>query len=355
MITLITGTPGTGKTAYCVNELLELLKLDQARPLFVHGIPELKLTHEQIYCRSRLCDICTKEKHPDDAIYVEDWHTWAPDAAILVLDEVQRIWRPRASSAAVPDSVAELEYHRHRGLDFFMMTQGPHLTDSNVRRLVGRHVHLVAKWAGRFQYEWPECQSDTSTKGDAVKRPYKLPKRVFDLYHSSTVHTKQDKAKPLAVYVLAVAIFAVMGLSYLAYSRIHAQMTTTPENTTASTKFAPPADAPVTQPVTAPIKSIQNLEHFNPTPDFSPRSPGRIESAPAYDGGYTVKPAPVLVAGVIKPDGSCTLIARGGHRYPTTPEYCRAYVKGDVDYPYRAIRSEPQHRPQPMRVNRDDG
>lgn len=64
MITLITGTPGTGKTAFVLAELLELRKKEPTRLVYVHGIKDLKslkqggIAHESVYCKSQLCDIC---------------------------------------------------------------------------------------------------------------------------------------------------------------------------------------------------------------------------------------------------------------------------------------------------------
>jgi zona occludens toxin len=333
MITLVTGAPGTGKTAFAVSQLLELPK---DRPLFVHGVPDLKIPHESVYCKSRLCDICTQSPHPQDALYVEEWNLWAPDAAILVLDEVQRIWRPRASSVAPPDSVQELEYHRHRGLDFIMMTQGPHLMDSNVRRLVGRHIHIVAKWAGRFSYEWPECKADPQTVGDAVKRPYRLPKQVFDLYHSATVHTKHDLRKPLALYALGFAILAVALIGYRVSKRI-SEVTNPAQVQPLDNQAIKPEPSPKPEPAPVPV-TYNPIPAFNPTPDFTPRSPGRIESAPAYDGTYTIKPAPILTAAVYnKATGKCTAFARGGRRYPTTQAFCIAFAKGEADNLYKSL------------------
>ncbi len=325
MITLITGTPGTGKTAYVVSEILNL---DGTRPVYIHAIPDLKLPHTQIYCRSTLCEPCQSALKPDDAPFVETWPEWAPQGAILVLDEVQRVWRPRGPSAAVPESVAGLETHRHKGLDFFLISQGPHLFDGNVSRLVGRHVHLVAKWAGRYAYEWPECHRDTGSVTGAVKRNYKLPAKVFDLYTSATLHTKQEKKKPLAFYLIFPVIIISVLLSWRVYVRIQKAMHPEPLPLPADTKPTIPTGQ--TSPVPAQNASTST---FNPTPNFQPRSPGRIESAPAYDGTYAVKEAPLLVAGVY--DGTiCKLIAKGGRRYPATQEFCIAYVKGDVDYQF---------------------
>ena len=55
MITLITGTPGAGKTAWTVQELT---RLPSQRKIYIHGVPELKIAHEPIFCISELCEHC---------------------------------------------------------------------------------------------------------------------------------------------------------------------------------------------------------------------------------------------------------------------------------------------------------
>jgi zona occludens toxin len=223
MITLITGGPGTGKTAWLIDQLLDLRKNEPNRDFYIHGIRNLRgLSHEQIFCRSQLCDICRVQ---DDHIkilqapkFVEDWDKWKSSGDLIVVDEVQRIWKPRTGSALKPTSVSGLETHRHYGVDFWIISQGPNLFDVAVRSLVGRHVHLVGRWSGRKQYEWPECKQDISSRSDAVTRPYKLPKRVYAMYDSAEVHTSQDKRKPLAFYgavglaVLASFLIVFVGL-----------------------------------------------------------------------------------------------------------------------------------------------
>ena len=76
------------------------------RPLFVDGIPDLKIEH---FSLPENCDMTT-------------WHEWVPTGAILVIDECQRIFRPRSAGSKVPEFVAQLETHRHKGIDFFLMT-----------------------------------------------------------------------------------------------------------------------------------------------------------------------------------------------------------------------------------------
>ena len=83
MITLITGTPGSGKTAYALDMMIRLQKLDNSRPLFVHGIPDLKLPHQIVVCESSTCDYCTTLINRDDYPHALHWHEWAPQGAIF--------------------------------------------------------------------------------------------------------------------------------------------------------------------------------------------------------------------------------------------------------------------------------
>lgn len=56
MINLITGVPGSGKSAYALTLMLK--EIEQGRPLFVHGIPNLKIPHTMVVCGSLTCEVC---------------------------------------------------------------------------------------------------------------------------------------------------------------------------------------------------------------------------------------------------------------------------------------------------------
>lgn len=231
MITLITGTPGSGKTAYALDMMLRLQKLDNSRKLFIHGIPELKVPHEIVVCDSKTCDYCTTLVDRDSYLQAKDWHKWAEQGSIFFFDEVQNIHRPRHGSAAVPDCVATYEVHRHRGLDFFMITQNPALIDANVRALVSRHIHLTATWARRVQHEWAQCKTDLSaTTDESIKSNYVLPKDVFKLYKSASLHTSVSRKKPWVLYALPVLILVVFSLIYSFQARVKDAAKPTPAN-----------------------------------------------------------------------------------------------------------------------------
>lgn len=191
MITLFTGVPGSGKTASLVDLLRTVVG---TRPLYVFGLDELKIPHEKL--------------DPTK------WHEQVPDGSIVVIDEVQDVWRPTGPGQKVSLDIQKLETHRHRGIDFFLTTQGPKLVHSNVRDLVGRHVHIRdVGYLGRWWYEWPECSTAISWRTAPIKKKYKLPKAAFDLYKSSSMHIKPIRSFPMMLVVLVGAIVVGIGLA----------------------------------------------------------------------------------------------------------------------------------------------
>jgi zona occludens toxin len=217
VITLITGTPGAGKTAYAVSELEKLLK-STPRPVYVMGIPELTLDHNPA---NEVAEWTRRERVPEDPTLEEAYFTF-PDGSLVIVDEAQKVYRPRGTSAKVPDHVSAFERHRHLGLDFWLITQNPALLDLNVRKLVGKHIHLRASWSGRQLYEWPECSNveSRSVRALAASRSYRLPKRVFGLYKSASLHVEHKRRVPVQVYVLAVVLAVAAVIGWYVFGRL---------------------------------------------------------------------------------------------------------------------------------------
>jgi zona occludens toxin len=348
MITLITGTPGAGKTAWTVQELT---RLPAQRKIYVHGIPQLKIAHEPIYCTSNLCEHCQSltqvhfndagegeyiellEKPGEPVPLVEQWPEWATDGSLIVVDEVQRIWRPSASSK-LPDEIAALETHRHHGLDFWLISQGPHLFHSNVRLLIGKHIHLVSKWNGRSEYEWPECRQNVTSRGDAVVRPYQLPKKIFHLYKSSSLHVKQTHRKPLAFYGFIVSVLLLCLVCYFGYKRVTAHMQPEQAGADVPAPAAPAAGAGAAVPAKDHIISPKSLgDGF---PDLTPKKWDVPESAPAYAALLRVKDVPRLIGCVNTPETGCKCYGRQATPYPATTAFCESFIKGEHFNPYRS-------------------
>lgn len=208
MITLITGSPGSGKTLYCVDKILQPLvgasvqstneegeSVSYDRTIFTN-IPRLLLDHELI-----------------DAEWLQNLHLNKVTGCVVVFDEVQRVWPNRPSMSRKPDAVEYLETHRHDGIDIVLMTQNPLLLDPAVRALVGRHLHIrrLGGFGAAVVYEWDSCSNALNYRAAFTKTPYKYNRSVFKLYHSADVHTKQTRKVPFVAWVL---IGGVAGAAY---------------------------------------------------------------------------------------------------------------------------------------------
>ncbi|OAI19974.1 hypothetical protein A1355_03230 [Methylomonas koyamae] len=75
---------------------------------------------------------------------------------------------------------------------------------------------------------WPSL----SNKTDAVKSGYKLPKHVFELYKSASLHTKQERKLPVQVYILAACLVGLV-LVGMRFKARYDQITSPVENVVA--------------------------------------------------------------------------------------------------------------------------
>lgn len=335
MITVVTGVPGAGKTAYTVAQLIEELK-KRPRPLFALGVTGLKLDHE--VCPE--ISAWTEAKPlPEDPSVIEHEFVF-PDGALIVVDEAQKILRPRASGAKVPPYVQAFEKHRHKGLDFWLITQNPALMDQNVRRLVGRHIHLRSAWNGRTLYEWAECANpeSASDRASAVTRSYRLPRHVFDQYTSASVHVAQPRRLPRALLVLVLALLVGSVLAYRLGSDIYAQASgqaSSPSSVAGSPSVvvaagqaavAPVSSAPVNEPAGASLE------------DFRPRILARPETAPLYDELRKPKVMPRVAGCIASRTGCKCYTQQAGNAF--VPEHiCRAWA---VEPPFNPWQAPPE-------------
>lgn len=220
MIYLITGVPGSGKTLYAVSTLVQKLAAEKLvkggktieRRVCVDGIPDLVIPHEKMDPGIESEDGVTRLPGEGNGIW--NWPDWCMPGDVIVVDEVQRWWRPRAMGSKPSRDVKALETHRHMGVDFVIITQNPMLLDQNVRRLIGRHQHIRRLFGMQraIIYDWDSCSMDVSRVKSATTSFFNYPKSAYALYKSAELHTKPKQKLPiwLAVPVLAVAgMFAV--------------------------------------------------------------------------------------------------------------------------------------------------
>jgi zona occludens toxin len=203
MITLITGTPGSGKTLYAVWLLAQEVK--RGRRIVVDGIKNLAIDHELV-----------------DEPWIRDWYERCHANDIIVVDEVQRIWPPVSVSVKPTPDIEKLHVHRHKGVDFIIITQHPQRLNKTIRDLVGRHVH-VRRLFGLKQamvYEWDHCHNPNAGFRDAVKTRWGYPRKVFDMYTSAEVHTKQKAVIPKALFILPIALVVAIWLGWKGFKSV---------------------------------------------------------------------------------------------------------------------------------------
>lgn len=322
MITLFTGMPGAGKTAAMIDLLRQLAK---DRPVFVHFDPSERLRPEQKLLHETL-------QLPHQPVLASNWHNEVPDGGILVIDEAQGCWRPRGPAAKVPEAIAALETHRHSGVDIFITTQAPRLIDSNVRGLVGRHVHIRdTGWLGRWWYEWPETNEGVAWKSCPVKKRYTLPKQVFDLYTSANEHHKPVRATPKTVFLVAFLLLCLGALIWMLVRSISSH--TAP----AKPDQAPPANtAPAIQPGTqARTHGPDAAPLADERVDFIPRLSDRPWTAPAYDHLRKVVRLPVIT-GAICINTACTCYNGREKLMDVASEQCHQWARDRPFNPYVA-------------------
>ena len=260
MITIITGVPGMGKTALMVSMLIEEEKKGD-RPLYVMGVDNLLIDHQKL----PTIDEWTYSKADKDDPSLELFYFTFPPNSILIIDEAQKIYRPRSSSSKVPPIVSALETHRHTGIDIWLLTQKPSLLDSNVRDLCGRHMHIRNSILGRKIYEWPEYNSITETNlKSAASRFFKPPKRAFSMYKSSELHTKQPRRIHNAFIVLSFLIPLLFYQFYNLYSKFDSKINQTDKSLIGSLDRITPDNKPLFTDVNLSIKNNDlKINDFN--------------------------------------------------------------------------------------------
>lgn len=213
MINLVTGLPGSGKTLWTLKTVVDYVEKENkaleaqgkpARQVYYHGIPELTLTG------------WTLMDSP------EDWIT-LPSHSIIVIDECQSTFRPRAASVKPPPYIADFETHRHKGLDFFLMTQHPMLIDGNIRRLAGKHYHVVRFYGFQkstiheFQQVRENCDKNLK---NSISTHFVYPKEVFNWYKSADAHTVKKRVPMRLIMIVLMPILAVV-LAYFAVQSLY--------------------------------------------------------------------------------------------------------------------------------------
>lgn len=322
MITLITGGPGLGKTALVVKDILTIYS---GRTIFTN-IKGLVLDH------SPLPHIDEWTREVFNAQGTSEFCYNFPPGSVVIIDECQQFFRPRASGSKVPPIIQAFETHRHEGVDFVLMTQGTNLIDFNLKPLIkgGKHIHLRTTWLGRYKHESSEIidYDNKSALGLTAKRKYKLPKEVFGLYKSAELHTVPPKVKlPIQVYIIIGLLILGGLLTWRFGSKIESTVNPVKESEASQRWAAQPTGAGALS-VPVPAKLVEAL---TPTDPHNPRS------APIYASVQSAVYPPEIVA-CIASRSKCVCYTQQNTRIYVPEDQCRQRVSAEFYDPYQAPR-----------------
>lgn len=251
MITLITGTPGAGKTLYAVRMLVEeILKDGSDRPVFAN-INGLNIDNPRVTVLD-----------PDGDLPLK-W-TEYPDGAIFIFDEVQRQYPPRNGASKVPAYLQALETHRHRNVDLVFITQYPTLLDRHIMPLVGRHIHLYSPFRGSVvrTYEWSSVNMDpnpSQTMANTDAKIFKYPRSLYGVYTSAVEHNKKLHIPRKLLLFPALALLMLVGSGYMLLrpggllNRDEAQLSPSPEPVDAKDRKVPGLGITASLPCAVPV------------------------------------------------------------------------------------------------------
>ena len=320
MIYLITGVPGSGKSLYAISTLVQKLSSQKIknkdgtetnRRLCVDGVTDLILPHELMAPPIELPDGSYK---PGEGNGVWNWHEWCQPGDVIFIDEVQRHWRPRGMGTKPPPEIAQLETHRHKGVDFVIVTQNPMLIDQNVRRLVGGHKHVRRLFGMKRAaiYDWDGCSVDVHRTKSASMSMWSYPKSAYALYKSSELHTKQKHKIPVWLALPVLALIGGIAVAPTAFSTMRGAMTG--KGVTREVSQKPPETLPV-KPPAAPENS-----QVATTDSMQKNAPGATENSAEPD---RLHPGAIEhFAGCAKYAGTCKCFTSRGDKVETKADMC---------------------------------
>jgi zona occludens toxin (predicted ATPase) len=211
MLTLVTGKPGTGKTQYVIARFILEERKDNPNRRIYTNIKGLKLDKLQALTGGELVGPA-----PDD------WRE-LPDGSLVIYDEAQQEHLFPATGrpgAPTDERLLRFDTHRHRGFDIVLVTQEASLIHHWARKFVGRFISLERHDGIEATHvsEWEEVvdPSDYHAKQRADKSTRAMDRRIWDVYHSATVHTHKFKvpagAKMAIRFILFIAVVLALVL-----------------------------------------------------------------------------------------------------------------------------------------------
>ncbi len=333
-IVFITGTPGAGKSYYAVKRIVEDLKKDTN--LVVSNIDGLDRAKLSFYLGKEVNNLWTLDEFLATALSFCNLHYDGnyrnAFLTVLNVDYWKRFILPKLFGElgyrkvlfyldefqSIIDEDTELtqlqkfffDYHRHLGLDFYIITQSIQRMNKAIRNLVEIELRLINL---RIFGISNMVVLKTIIGGVPVKKTIiKYDPKIFALYRSALVeHMKGVKGKPPVMLFVAIAgaLFAIVQLG--SYVKTHGGIIPKPNisqsqenevknekrpsffgssSSSVSSGFSPPSSVSGSSPSYSYSSSSPSVSSGVPSsPSFSSSSPSLPSPSPSSGGyGYIV-------------------------------------------------------------------
>lgn len=214
MITIVTGSPGSGKSYYMVSTLVKRYfdydsKFDKYTIKQLNGKPYTIITNiENLQLPHISLDHVLMETGLQaNQFFTVDYQKKVMlkyDNVVYIVDECQRYFDDSINK--ITDCKYFFEYHRHLGMDIFLMAQSYHRINKAIQGLEEFHIHAAKRMIsvfGEFRYNVMSGYEIVDTQ--IIKKS----KRIFNLYQSRLRNEQTKNRNPLIKYLIAVVILLV--------------------------------------------------------------------------------------------------------------------------------------------------
>lgn len=197
MITLLTGIPGSGKSYMAVDHVSKMK--DQSKVL--HNIEGFKLgiSLDQFSIDNKISkiDVFRKSWHEKNDML----HGW-----VIIIDEAAELF---PKSLRDTDIIGFFDYHRHYGIDIFLITQDQKKVSPDITCLAETHYRAASGASNPLPWYLIYQQM---VGGEAVSRKLlRKRKEVFALYKSTNNHSSKT-INIGKIYITVALIAAIVGM-----------------------------------------------------------------------------------------------------------------------------------------------
>lgn len=223
MITLLTGIPGSGKSYMAVEHVSKMK--DQSKVL--HNIEGFKLgiSLDQFSLDNNIkkLDVFRKSWHEKN----DTLHGW-----IIIIDEAAELF---PKSMRDTDVVSFFDYHRHYGIDIFLITQDIKKVTPDITCLAESHYRAASGASnpipGVLIYQ-------QIVGGESVSRKYlRKKKEVFALYKST--NNLSSGTLNIGKFYMVAALVGALIAAYSLKAWFNSMKPKQPTTTTESPKYTP--------------------------------------------------------------------------------------------------------------------